>query len=139
MVENVLNTPIRLLNGAIDIINYIPGVDIPHISELQLPRLAKGGILDQGARTVIAGEDGAEAIVPLERNTEWIKRVANEFSTQTGTSITNSESYDKKIDRIIELLFMLTSADPTIILDTGVVAGAIDRRMGRMQSVRGRG
>lgn len=139
MVENALNTPIRLLNGAIDIINYIPGVDIPHISELQLPRLAKGGILDQGARTVIAGEDGAEAIVPLERNTEWIKRVANEFSTQTGTSITNSESYDKKIDRIIELLFMLTSADPTIILDTGVVAGAIDRRMGRMQSVRGRG
>lgn len=139
MVENALNAPIRLLNGAIDIINYIPGVDIPHISELQLPRLAKGGILDQGARTVIAGEDGAEAIVPLERNTEWIKRVANEFSTQTGTSITNSESYDKKIDRIIELLFMLTSADPTIILDTGVVAGAIDRRMGRMQSVRGRG
>lgn len=139
MVENALNAPIRLLNGAIDIINYIPGVDIPHISELQLPRLAKGGILDQGARTVIAGEDGAEAIVPLERNTEWIKRVANEFSTQTGASITNSESYDKKIDRIIELLFMLTSADPTIILDTGVVAGAIDRQMGRMQSVRGRG
>lgn len=139
LVENALNTPIRLLNGAIDIINYIPGVDIPHISELQLPRLAKGGILDQGARTVIAGEDGAEAIVPLERNTEWIKRVANEFSTQTGTSITDSESYDKKIDKIIELLFMLTSADPTIVLDTGVVAGAIDRRMGRMQSVRGRG
>lgn len=139
MVENTLNAPIRLLNGAIDIINYIPGVDIPHISELQLPRLAKGGILDQGARTVIAGEDGAEAIVPLERNTEWIKRVANEFSTQTSTSITDSESYDKKIDKIIELLFMLTSADPTIVLDTGVVAGAIDRRMGRMQSVRGRG
>lgn len=139
LVENALNTPIRLLNGAIDIINYIPGVDIPHIPELQLPRLAKGGILDQGARTVIAGEDGAEAIVPLERNTEWIKRVANEFSTQTSTSITDAESYDKKIDKIIELLFMLTSADPTIVLDTGVVAGAIDRRMGRMQSVRGRG
>ena len=139
MVENALNAPIRLLNGAIDIINYIPGVNIPHIAELQLPRLAKGGVLEQGARTVIAGEDGAEAIVPLERNTEWIKRVANEFSTQTSTSITDSESYDKKIDKIIELLFMLTSADPTIVLDTGVVAGAIDRRMGRMQSVRGRG
>jgi hypothetical protein len=28
------------------------------------------------------GEDGAEAIVPLERNTEWISRVAQEMNRQ---------------------------------------------------------
>ena len=35
--------------------------------------------MDKGARTVIAGEDGAEAVVPLEKNTKWIKLVAAEL------------------------------------------------------------
>lgn len=37
--------------------------------------MAKGGIVD-GATLIGAGEDGKEAIVPLERNTEWINMVA---------------------------------------------------------------
>ena len=37
---------------------------------------AKGGIVD-GATLIGAGEAGAEAIVPLERNTEWITMVAD--------------------------------------------------------------
>lgn len=38
--------------------------------------LARGGIVD-GATLIGAGEDGKEAIVPLERNTEWINLVAD--------------------------------------------------------------
>ena len=47
----------------------------------QIPLLARGGVLDRGARVIEAGEDGAEAIVPLENNTKWIKRVANELQS----------------------------------------------------------
>lgn len=36
---------------------------------------AKGGVFDKGARVVGLGENGAEAIVPLEKNTKWIARV----------------------------------------------------------------
>ena len=48
------------------------GVDrIPKISWY-----ARGGIVD-GATLIGAGEAGAEAIIPLERNTEWINLVAD--------------------------------------------------------------
>lgn len=137
MVENALNAPIRLLNGAIDIINYIPGVNVPHISELQLPRLATGGVLDNGARTVIAGEDGAEAIVPLERNTEWIKKVASQFNDVMPN--TRRAANDEKLDKIIELLVVLISQDPTIVLDTGVLVGVIDKMLGQRAVRRDRG
>ena len=52
------------------------------MSTFDLPRLAKGGVLGNGARAVIAGEDGAEAIVPLERNRHWISAVAREMNNQ---------------------------------------------------------
>lgn len=43
---------------------------------------AKGGVFDKGATLVGLGENGAEAIVPLERNTKWISRVVKEMVDQ---------------------------------------------------------
>ncbi len=43
------------------------------------PELAKGGVLKKGQWGFLEG-DGAEAVVPLERNTEWINNVAKEIS-----------------------------------------------------------
>lgn len=82
MIEGTINTAINLINGAIRLINMIPGVGIGELGHVKLPRLAKGGVLDNGARTVIAGENGAEAIVPLEKNTKWISLVANQLQKQ---------------------------------------------------------
>lgn len=79
--EKVLNVPINAINKAIGVINTLPGVNIGKMNTFSLPRLAEGTVLEKGARTVIAGEDGAEAIVPLERNTKWINRVAEQFKT----------------------------------------------------------
>lgn len=45
---------------------------------------AKGGIVD-GATLIGAGEAGKEAIVPLERNTEWISKVAGQLNDQMGS------------------------------------------------------
>lgn len=49
---------------------------IPH---LYVKWYAKGGIVD-GATLIGAGEAGKEAIVPLERNTQWVTMVANELA-----------------------------------------------------------
>lgn len=65
-IENTINKAIRLINGAIGLINKLPGVSIGTIGEVTLPRLAKGGVL-YGAQTVIAGEAGPEAIIPLDK------------------------------------------------------------------------
>lgn len=48
---------------------------IPHLS---VAWYARGGIVD-GATLIGAGEQGKEAIIPLERNTGWIKQVAQEL------------------------------------------------------------
>ena len=65
-IENTINKAIRLINSAIGLINKLPGVNIGTIGEVTLPRLAKGGVL-YGAQTVIAGEAGPEAIIPLDK------------------------------------------------------------------------
>ena len=55
LIEKTINKAINLINGAIGIINLIPGVNINEIGKLSLPRLAKGGVLTE-ATTVLAGE-----------------------------------------------------------------------------------
>lgn len=71
-IENFINAPIDLLNGFIGIINgafgWI-GVNLGYIDRIRLPRLAQGGFVD-GATTAMIGEDGAEAVLPLENNTD---------------------------------------------------------------------
>lgn len=64
-VETIINSAIALINAAITLANKLPGVNVGKVKPLHLPRLAKGGILN-GAQTVIAGEAGPEAIIPLD-------------------------------------------------------------------------
>lgn len=64
-VERIINSAIALINSAISLANKLPGVNVGKVKKLSLPRLAEGGILN-GARTVIAGEAGPEAIIPLD-------------------------------------------------------------------------
>lgn len=78
-----INTMIRGLNRIhFDFPNWVPGVGGKgfgiHIGEI--PELAKGGIVDKATLAMI-GEAGKEAIIPLDRNTGWIKELAQELST----------------------------------------------------------
>lgn len=83
-VVNGINTVIKAMNNlSFDIPDWVPGMggktfgfNIPTLSTVSLPRLATGGVVD-GATPLIAGEAGKEAIVPLERNTGWMDRIAN--------------------------------------------------------------
>lgn len=58
--ERAVNKAIGFINGAIDVINDIPGVSIGHVGEVSLPRLAKGGVLKNGQ--AIMAEAGPELI-----------------------------------------------------------------------------
>ena len=51
--------------------------EIPHFS---VDWYKTGGVFDRPTILSGLGEDGAEAIVPLERNTKWIQRVADELA-----------------------------------------------------------
>lgn len=93
-IEGFLNTPIDAINGLIGTINIIPGVDIPTLGRINLPRLAKGGLVT-GSTLANIGERGNEAVIPLEQNTEnWARplaqAIAEQFQAQnlTGAGIT---------------------------------------------------
>lgn len=69
-IENILNFPIKQVNKLLDIINAVPGINISKLSTFNLPRLAKGGIVNMPSRGVpvgsaIAGERGQEGVIPL--------------------------------------------------------------------------
>lgn len=82
IAENIINAPIRAINGLISVINNIPGVNLGRIGEWHLPRMAEGGIVS-GATTAIIGEAGKEAVLPLENNTgNWAGLLASAISEQ---------------------------------------------------------
>lgn len=71
-IENILNFPIKQVNKLIDVINKVPGINISALPTFSLPRLAKGGIINQPGRgtpvgysQAIGGERGAEGVLPL--------------------------------------------------------------------------
>lgn len=69
-IENILNFPINSINGLIGVINKVPGINLGYLSTFNLPRLAKGGIINQPGRGVmlgsaIGGERGQEGVIPL--------------------------------------------------------------------------
>lgn len=81
-IEGFLNTPIDAINGLIGTINIIPGVDIPTLGRINLPRLAKGGLVT-GSTLANIGERGNEAVIPLEQNTEnWARPLAQAIAEQ---------------------------------------------------------
>lgn len=74
-VEKAINAVPSAINSAIDKINELPGVNISPLSTISLPRLARGGVLKRGQLGLLEG-DGAEAVVPLEKNTKWLDEIA---------------------------------------------------------------
>lgn len=82
-INNVIAVPFNAINDALDIIRNINIAGIQPFEGLisrfdipQIPELAKGGIVD-GARKVIVGEKGKEAIIPLENNKRGLKEIAS--------------------------------------------------------------
>lgn len=88
-VEKTINKAIKLINGAIDVLNvFIPKKhEVGHLDKITLPRLAEGGVLKRGQVGLLEG-DGAEAVVPLEQNTKWISRVADQLRTAMPSGMT---------------------------------------------------
>ncbi len=84
LVEDKVNLFVSAINGAISIINKIPGVNITKLSKLSIPRLATGGI---ATRSTIAniGEAGKEAVLPLENNTQWMDTLADKIAERNSS------------------------------------------------------
>lgn len=89
VVEGMVNSIIRginkLLGGLNDFLSLGEkvGLDlsIPTIPEVKLPRAARGTIVSK-ATNLTVGEDGTEAIMPLEKHTEWLDVLAAKLTAK---------------------------------------------------------
>jgi phage-related protein len=89
-INRVLSTAAKMINGfisainiAVGVINAIPGVNIKTLAKLEVPKLAKGGIVSSATLAQI-GERGREAVLPLENNTEWMDVLADKIASRNG-------------------------------------------------------
>lgn len=100
-------------------------------SDAKLVGHATGGIVTR-EHIARVGEDGAEAIIPLEKNTEWIDRVAARMSGSTSNSAVMA-----KLDELISLL-----KNQKIYLDgktlVGGISGEMDKKLGSMARLKRR-
>lgn len=90
-IKSTLSGIIERIKGLFNFSWSFPKPKMPHFSVnwedwgvLTVPRVsvdwyAHGGIVDK-ASLIGAGEDGKEAIIPLERHTEWIRLVAENLA-----------------------------------------------------------
>lgn len=103
IVEKGINWIVSKLNLlSFDIPDWVPGVggkkfgfNLPYVS---LPRLAKGGIVNNPGKgqAVIAGEAGAEAVLPLQNNTEWMDLLVDKVADKVSMTVLNRIYLDSK-------------------------------------------
>ena len=145
-INKVISTPFSQINT---MLNKIRSVKIPVINQKpfsslwgenplpvpQIPQLATGTVVDQATKAVI-GEDGAEAVMPLEKHTGWMDYLATELVERQGNN--NSNAVVDKLDELIKAILSLK-----IYLDSGTLVGeltpAIDSGLGQIYINRGRG
>ena len=106
-INKVVAVPFNAING---MLNRIRGIDIAGIKPFewigtisvpQIPKLAKGGIVDE-ATLAMVGEQGKEAVVPLENNTEWIDQLAEQLRDDGNQNITIMIGDETIVDTIVD-------------------------------------
>jgi len=67
LIENTINSFIGLINGAINVINKVPGVSIGKVGNINIPRLAAGGVVTSPTLALIGEGRESEAVIPLSK------------------------------------------------------------------------
>lgn len=95
---NAINTALGKLRNVsiagVSPFTWLPTIDVP-----QIPELAKGGIVNSATHAII-GEAGKEAVLPLERNTEWMDMLAERIAANTsGVTVNQTNHYSQAHSR----------------------------------------
>lgn len=103
-------------------------------SNIKVPKMASGGIVEHATLAEI-GEAGAEAVIPLENNSGFLRALANDISEAS-----NSKSDTSILEDIRAELANLRNL--TVVMDTGATVGALaspmDNALGKIASRRER-
>lgn len=103
--ENTVNGFIRAINTALSVINAIPGVSISTLSELSIPRMATGGIVEagNGGSIIRAGEAGEdEWVVPESKMASLVEQIneanrGNNITINVSGTFATSETEQRRV------------------------------------------
>jgi tape measure domain-containing protein len=116
IIEGAINLPFNLINGAIDIINLVPGVNIGKIPTLKIPRLYMGAIVEPGGRIIQAGDGGEdEWVVPESKMASLMNQLGGNGAQPVtinlyGTFATSASEQRKVAQQIYDRLQELDKA-----------------------------
>lgn len=171
-INKVISIPFNAINSVLEKIRNISilGVSpfgwISTFNVPQIPELKEGGVLPKGQTGYLEG-DGAEAVVPLEQNTEWTQQVAKQihaFTVETkdkskditpqisdyrqNQQISLIQMIDDKFDRLISIIGQYfpefaENMQHNIVLDDGTMVAKltpkIDKQLGIIYKRKERG
>ena len=105
-IENVVNGFIGMINGVLGVVRNLPGLGwVGSIGYVNLPRLARGGIVDSPTVAMI-GEAGKEVVMPLE-NTGFLQTmgriVGGAVVNALGGNLTQSSGFSGDGDIVIQI------------------------------------
>jgi phage-related protein len=126
-INTVVSFPFNKINEALEGIRTLslpvigsPFSWLPTIPVPQIPQMERGGVLGKGQVGFLEGT-GAEAVVPLEKNTEWIQKVAQAFMQEMGAAAGGN------VEKLAGVVGKLESVMTTL-------ATAIEKTMGGITS-----
>ena len=113
MIERTVNGFINMLNGAIELINKIPGVNISRLNTLNIPRLAQGGYVKANTpQLAMIGDNKhqGEVVAPEDKMMEMILTALKMFKEQDNLSNSNIQEreivlrFDGTLSQLIRVL-----------------------------------
>jgi phage-related protein len=113
MIENIVNKFVNMINGAIDVINAIPGVNIGKLNRLNIPRLAEGGYVKANTpQLAVIGDNKnqGEVVAPEDKMLDMILTALRMFNEQNVGQNNNSQAqnitlkFDGSMAQLIRVL-----------------------------------
>ena len=113
-VEDKVNFFVDAINGIIDLINTIPGANISKLTRLEIPKLAKGGIVKAPTLALVGDNAGAstgnpEVVAPLNK----LKGMLNESDGSAEDTVILSQI----LQYLIKIYEAITSNGNTNIIE----------------------
>jgi len=138
-IESMVNGVINGINGMVRALNrlhfsipeWVPGLggksfgfSLSELGQISIPKLATGGIVDQATIAMI-GERGREAVLPLDRNTQWQDALADKVVQRINSDETNNLIRETN-QLIASLADAIRNSSSAIYLDGREVGSSIE-------------
>lgn len=113
MFERVFNGPANAANALIRTANRVPGVNLPQLPTLSIPRLAEGGDIERAGR-VMVGEEGPEFLdLPRGARVTPLDKAGGDINITMNVTVQGGSFDEDKLARALDRIARDAAATST--------------------------